>query len=103
MTAQLKGQLTMPVIRTPEERFQNLPDFPYQPRYVEINGVRIHYVDEGQVEIILCLHGEPSWSFLYRKMIPILSRNHLIISMAFIGSGLSANFTKPHHFSFQIH
>jgi haloalkane dehalogenase len=49
----------MPVIRTPEERFKNLPDFPFQPHYVEVNGLRIHYIDEG--EVILCLHGEPSW------------------------------------------
>ena len=64
----------MAVIRTPDERFQNLPDFPYRPHYVEVNGMRIHYVDEGAGEVVLCLHGEPSWSYLYRKMIPMLSR-----------------------------
>src|SRR2546430_8481054 len=79
----------MPVIRTPDERFNNLPDFPYQPHYVEINGMRISYVDEGEGEVILCLHGEPSWSFLYRKMIPILSRNHRVIAMDFVGFGRS--------------
>ena len=50
----------MPVIRTPDERFINLPGFPYQPHYVEVNGLRIAYVDEGEGEVILCLHGEPS-------------------------------------------
>ena len=43
--------------------------FPYHPNYLEVEGKRVHYVDEGKGEIILCLHGEPSWSFLYRKMI----------------------------------
>ena len=62
----------MPVIRTPEERFKDLPEFPFQPHYVDVNGLRIHYLDEGQGEVILCLHGEPSWYYLYRKMIHIL-------------------------------
>ena len=63
----------MDILRTPDERFENLPDFPYQPHYFEIDRARVHYVDEGQGEVILCLHGEPSWSFLYRKMIPPLA------------------------------
>ena len=71
----------MPVIRTPDERFRDLPGFPFQPHYVEVNGMRIHYVDEGKGEVILCLHGEPSWSYLYRKMIPILSQKYRVIAM----------------------
>src|SRR5947209_4460132 len=93
----------MPVIRTPDERFQDLTDFPYQPHYVEVNGMRIHYVDEGKGEVILCLHGEPSWSFLYRKMIPILSRNHRVIAMDFVGFGRSDKFTERDEYSFQMH
>ena len=93
----------MPVIRTPDERFDNLPDFPYQPHYVEINGMRISYVDEGEGEVILCLHGEPSWSFLYRKMIPILSRNHRVIAMDFVGFGRSDKYTERDEYSFQMH
>ncbi|MBY8986417.1 MAG: haloalkane dehalogenase, partial [Candidatus Lokiarchaeota archaeon] len=64
----------MDLLRTPDERFENLPDFPYEPHYLEIDGIRIHYVDEGpkDAEVILLMHGEPSWSFLYRHMIPIL-------------------------------
>ena len=50
----------MDLLRTPDERFENLPDFPYRPHYLEISGKRVHYVDEGQGEMILCLHGEPS-------------------------------------------
>jgi len=73
------------------------------PRYVEIHGTRIHYVDEGQGETILCLHGEPTWSFLYRKMIPILSAKHRAIAMDFIGFGRSDKFTEREAYSFQMH
>ena len=50
----------MAVIRTPDERFENLPDFRFVPRYVDVKGLRVHYVDEGNGEVILCLHGEPT-------------------------------------------
>ena len=93
----------MPVIRTPDERFSNLPDFPFVPHYVEVNGLRVHYVDEGEGEIILCLHGEPSWSFLYRKMIPPLAANHRVIAMDFIGFGKSDKLTEREAYSFQMH
>src|SRR3954471_6624568 len=69
----------MQTLRTPDERFAELPDFPYAPRYVEVDDgeggrLRVAYVDEGPAdgETVLLMHGEPSWSFLYRKMIPIL-------------------------------
>ena len=64
----------MKLLRTPDERFENLLDFPFEPHYVEVDEVRIHYLDEGPQdgEIILLMHGEPSWSYLYRHMIPIL-------------------------------
>ena len=64
----------MDILRTPDERFVNLPDYPFAPHYSEIDGLRIHYVDEGprDAEPVLMLHGEPSWSYLYRKMIPII-------------------------------
>lgn len=93
----------MAVIRTPDERFDNLPDFPFVPRYVEINGLRVHYVDEGEGETILCLHGEPTWSFLYRKMIPMLSAKHRVMAMDFIGFGRSDKFTEQDEYSFQMH
>ncbi len=64
----------MKVLRTPDERFENLPDFPFEPHYVDIDGIRIHYVDEGprDAEVILLMHGQPSWCYLYRLMIPPL-------------------------------
>ena len=63
------------VLRTPEERFANLPDFPYTPHYTEIGGLRVAHIDEGPKDgpVVLLMHGEPAWSFLYRKMIPILA------------------------------
>jgi len=62
------------VLRTPDDRFENLPDFDFDPHYVEIGNYRVHYLDEGPAdgEIVLMLHGEPTWSYLYRKMIPVL-------------------------------
>lgn len=93
----------MPVIRTPDERFDNLPGYPFAPHYVEVNGMRVHYVDEGKGQTILCLHGEPSWSFLYRKMIPPLAANHRVIAMDFIGFGKSDKFTEREAYSFQMH
>src|SRR5258708_19709797 len=93
----------MPVIRTPDERFINLPGFPYQPHYVEVNGLRIAYVDEGEGEVILCLHGEPSWSYLYRKMIPLPSQQQHVIAMDFVGFGRSDKYTERDEYSFQMH
>ena len=93
----------MPVIRTPEERFKDLPDFPFQPHYLDMDGLRIHYLDEGEGQVILCLHGEPSWSYLYRKMIPILSSKHRVLAMDFVGFGRSDKFTERSEYSFQMH
>jgi len=93
----------MPLLRTPDARFENLPDFPFEPHYIEINGARVHYVDEGSGETILCLHGEPTWSYLYRKMIPILAEHHRVIAMDFIGFGRSDKFSDSEDYTFQMH
>ena len=93
----------MPLVRTPDDRFANLEGFPYEPRYVEINGARVHYVDEGSGEVILCLHGEPTWSYLYRKMIPILAAAHRVVAMDFIGFGRSDKFTEREDYTFEMH
>ncbi|MCH7910413.1 MAG: haloalkane dehalogenase [Candidatus Hydrogenedentes bacterium] len=63
------------VLRTPDERFENLPGFDFEPHYADIDGYRIHYLDEGPAdgEPVLLLHGEPTWSYLYRKMVPVLT------------------------------
>ena len=79
-------------VRTPNERFDNLPDFPYEGRYVEIDGLRQGYVDEGPIDAdpVLLLHGQPSWSYLYRKMIPVLAEGgQRVIAMDHLGMGRS--------------
>ncbi len=93
----------MPVYRTPDDRFAGLPGFPFDPHYVEINGLRIHYVDEGAGETVLCLHGEPTWSFLYRKMIPPLAARHRVLAPDFVGFGRSDKFTERDEYSFELH
>jgi haloalkane dehalogenase len=93
----------MPIIRTPDEQFANLPGFPFAPRYAMLDGVRMHYVDEGAGEVVLCLHGEPTWSYLYRKMIPILASGHRVVAPDFIGFGRSDKYAEPDEYSFQMH
>lgn len=93
----------MQILRTPEERFQNLPDFPFTPNYLDIGGARVHYIDEGDGEIILCLHGEPTWSYLYRKMIPILRKKHRVLAMDFIGFGRSDKYREKEAYTFKMH
>ncbi len=63
------------VLRTPDSRFENLPGYDFEPNYLNIRGYRVHYLDEGPAdgEVVLLLHGEPTWSYLYRKMIPVLN------------------------------
>jgi haloalkane dehalogenase len=80
----------MLVLRTPDERFKNLPGFPFDPHYVDVNGLRVHYLDEGAGDqVILCLHGVLEWSYAYRKVIPLLAVRHRVIAMDFIGFGRS--------------
>ena len=62
----------MRILKTPAERFDGLPDYPFEPRYVTVDGLDMHYVDEGEGPTVLLLHGEPTWSYLYRHMIPLL-------------------------------
>ena len=91
------------MLRTPDERFENLPGFPFQPNYVEINGARVHYLDEGSGEVILCLHGEPSWSYLYRKFIPGLTMSYRVVCPDFIGFGKSDKYSKMSDYTFKMH
>ena len=94
----------MPIVHSIPERFINLADFPYSPHFVEINGPRVHYVDEGGGAIILCLHGEPTWSYLYRKMIPpFVKAGKRVIAPDFIGFGRSDKFTEIEEYSFKLH
>lgn len=91
------------ILRTPDDRFTNLKEWTYDPHYTEINGARVHYIDEGEGETFLCLHGEPTWAYLYRKMIPVLSARHRVIAMDFIGFGRSDKYAEREAYSFEMH
>lgn len=94
----------MRVLRTPEERFAALPDFPHEPRYVETpGGLRMAYVESGKGDPILCLHGEPSWSFLYRRMIPILAERGRVVCPDLIGFGRSDKPAEIEDYTYGLH
>ena len=77
------------VLRTPEGRFTTLPGFPYEPKYVDVEGLRMAYVEHSAGDPILLLHGEPTWSYLYRHMIPALAQAGRVIAPDLIGFGRS--------------
>jgi haloalkane dehalogenase len=80
----------MDVFRTPDERFADLPGFPYEPRYAEVGGLRLHHLDEGTGPTVLCFHGEPSWSYLYRHMLDVLvGAGHRVVCPDLVGFGRS--------------
>lgn len=98
-------------LRTPEARFSALPDFPYAPHYVEslpgYEGLRAHYLDEGPKDAertFLCLHGEPTWSYLYRKMIPVLLESGArVVAPDFFGFGRSDKPVQDAAYTFRFH
>ncbi len=93
----------MTLLRTPEERFQNLPGYNFPPHYIEIGGARVHYIDEGTGEQVLLLHGEPSWCYLYRKMIPpLVNAGYRTIAIDFIGFGRSDKFAEKEEYTYQM-
>ena len=91
------------VLRTPEERFANLPGFPYEPKYVEVEGLRMAYVEHGAGDPILCLHGEPTWSYLYRHLIPVLAARGRVIAPDLIGFGRSDKPVETNAYSYKSH
>ena len=91
------------VLRTPEDRFRNLPDFPYEPRYVEIEGLRMAYVEAGSGDPILMLHGEPTWGYLYRRMIPVLESVGRVVVPDLIGFGRSDKPAATNAYSYKSH
>ncbi len=96
----------MDILRTPDARFANLPEYPFAPHYADVDGLRIHYVDEGPHDAhpVLLLHGEPSWSYLYRKMIPILAKaGHRIIAPDLVGFGRSDKPASREDYTYQHH
>jgi haloalkane dehalogenase len=91
--------------RTPDERFRDLPGYGFEPHYVEWQGLRMHYLDEGgrDAEPILLLHGEPDWSYLYRKMVPILAGSFRVVAPDYLGFGRSDKPTAMDWYSFDRH
>ena len=98
-------------LRTPDERFDALDGYPFTPRYVDglagYEGLRMHYVDEGPAdsgEVFLCLHGQPTWSYLYRKMIPVLAEaGHRVVAPDLFGFGRSDKPVEDSVYTFGFH
>jgi len=96
----------MRAVRTPDERFTDLPDYPFEARYASVGDLRMHYVDEGPRAgaPVLMLHGEPSWSYLYRHMIPVFAEGGMrALAPDLIGFGKSDKPTKMGDYSYQAH
>lgn len=104
----------MEALRTPDERFRNLPGYPFAPHYIDdlkgYEGLRIHYVDENRLEkqgdrkVFLCLHGQPTWSYLYRKMIPVFTdAGHRSVAPDLLGFGKSDKPKEDARYTFDFH
>ena len=96
----------MKTLRTPDDRFENLPDYDFEPHYTKVGGMRMHYVDEGpqDTDAVLLLHGEPSWSYLYRHMIPPLAAAGLrVVTPDLIGFGKSDKPVRKSDYSYAGH
>ena len=98
----------MKILRTPDECFDNLEDYPFEPNYIDIEHndqtLRMHFLDENSEsdEIVLLMHGEPTWSYLYRKIIPILvSNGKRVIAPDLIGFGKSDKFSVRYNYSYE--
>jgi haloalkane dehalogenase len=93
-------------LRTPDACFAGLADFPFAPKYLEVGGLRIAFIDEGPCDAapVLLMHGEPTWSYLYRKMIPVLlAQGHRVIAPDLVGFGRSDKPTAKHDYSYFNH
>ncbi len=97
----------MSVLRTPDERFADLPDYPFAPRYDEVGGgLRLHYLDEGLADapVVLMMHGQPSWSYLYRHMIPpVVEAGFRVLAPDLIGFGRSDKPADRDAYSYEGH
>ena len=102
----LSDEVAPGVLRTPDDRFENLRDYPFEANYMEIDGLRIHYLDEGpkDADPIILFHGEPAWSYLFRKMIPVLTEaGYRVVVPDMVGFGKSDKFESKHDYSYKHH
>ncbi len=98
--------MQMKILRTPDKRFNNLPGYAFEPHYTDVADMRMHYLDEGAADAdpVLLLHGEPSWSYLYRTMIPpIVEGGHRAIAPDLIGFGKSDKPAARKDYSYEKH
>ena len=94
----------MDVFRTPDERFEGLPGYDFEPHYAEVDGLRLHYVDEGAGDPVICFHGEPTWAYLYRKMLePLVGGGRRVICPDYAGFGRSDKPTDRGWYSYVRH
>ena len=93
----------MEAYRTPDDRFEGLPGYGFEPHYLEQDGLRMHYVDEGAGDPVLLLHGEPTWAFLYRKMIPTIADAGRVVAPDYFGFGRSDKPMRIEDYSYDVH
>ena len=94
----------MDVFRTPDERFEALPGFAYEPHYVDVDGLRLHHLDEGDGSTVVCFHGEPSWSFLYRHVLDeLVASGHRVVCPDLVGFGRSDKPTDQRWYTYDRH
>src|SRR6478735_3139179 len=96
----------MDILRTPDDRAADLPDFSFAPLFVEVDGLRVQSLDEGPADapVVLLLHGEPSWSYLYRSMIPVLVHAGLrAVAIDLVGFGRSDKPARREDYTYQAH
>jgi haloalkane dehalogenase len=94
----------MDVVRTPDERFESLPGYAYEPHYVEVDGLRLHHLDEGSGPTVLCFHGEPSWTYLYRHMLDrLVEAGHRVVCPDLVGFGRSDKPTDQSWYTYERH
>jgi haloalkane dehalogenase len=92
------------VFRTPDERFADLPGYGFDPHYADVGGLRMHYVDEGSGDPFVCFHGEPSWAYLYRKMLPpLVESGYRVVCPDLVGFGRSDKPTDRGWYSYDRH
>jgi haloalkane dehalogenase len=92
------------VFRTPDERFEGLPGYDFEPRYADVDGLRLHYLDEGEGAPVVCFHGEPTWSYLYRKMLPpLVAAGSRVICPDYPGFGRSDKPTDRDWYTYDRH
>ncbi len=94
---------TVEIYRTPDERFEGLPGYDFEPHYLEQDGLRLHYLDEGSGPPVLLLHGEPTWSYLYRTIIPELTGGARAIAPDYFGFGRSDKPLEVEDYTYDFH